>query len=281
MVASVLFSIVLATTLFAAGFACCALPPTTYMLSKATCLHDLSPYSEDQLSTLAVATRDLTVDMHIEGEHNAAVALAARVMDTAYEAAHPSSAKSVRWEGVLDWHDAPGQGYSTSNDDALRDMYDLASYDSSYALDQDAVAHLLDCNRLIVPASIVVACAALAALLLGLALRKHRVLFARALIAAPALLLSCMVGLGAWALVDFNGFFAAFHAVLFPSGNWVFPADSLLISMLPQGFWMGMGIIWLTATVLACIISMLAGCVLIRKDRSRRARMAGMQVRKA
>ena len=32
----------------------------------------------------------------------------------------------------------------------------------------------------------------------------------------------------------FDAFFSAFHAVLFPQGNWMFPPDSLLIRMFPE-----------------------------------------------
>ena len=47
--------------------------------------------------------------------------------------------------------------------------------------------------------------------------------------------------LAAWVVVDFNGFFAAFHSLFF--GNWRGPVlhDSLLITMYPPEFWIGMG----------------------------------------
>ena len=54
--------------------------------------------------------------------------------------------------------------------------------------------------------------------------------------------------LAAWVVVDFNGFFAAFHSLFFANGTWTFSYDSLLITMYPPEFWIGMGAVWLAAT---------------------------------
>ena len=43
--------------------------------------------------------------------------------------------------------------------------------------------------------------------------------------------------LAAWVVVDFNGFFAAFHSLFFANGTWTFSYDSLLITMYPPEFW--------------------------------------------
>ena len=51
--------------------------------------------------------------------------------------------------------------------------------------------------------------------------------------------------LAAWVVVDFNGFFAAFHSLFFANGTWTFSYDSLLITMYPPEFWIGMGAVWL------------------------------------
>jgi hypothetical protein len=42
-------------------------------------------------------------------------------------------------------------------------------------------------------------------------------------------------------LIPFNGLFTAFHGVLFPQGNWMFPADSALIQAFPEGFFQAIG----------------------------------------
>ena len=49
------------------------------------------------------------------------------------------------------------------------------------------------------------------------------------------IVLVAFVALGVWAIVDFNGFFTAFHQAFFAQqGNWAFPYDSLLICALRQ-----------------------------------------------
>ena len=87
----------------------------------------------------------------------------------------------------------------------------------------------------------------------------------RALGAAPAVLLAAMIGLAVWAAADFHGFFAAFHGLLFPQGNWTFPFDSLLICMLPTGFWIGMAIMWVVVTVGLSVASIVIGRRLLRR----------------
>ena len=69
----------------------------------------------------------------------------------------------------------------------------------------------------------------------------------------------------AWAALDFNGLFAAFHAVLFPQGNWMFSYDSLLIGMYPLDFWMGMAGIWFATTLVLSILAIVVGATLRRR----------------
>ena len=133
--------------------------------------------------------------------------------------------------------------------------------DDAYALDGDALSHLDDCNVLVraaVPALWGVAALAAAALAFLLARRKRR-LAGTALVVAPAVLIVAFAALGAWAALDFNGLFSAFHAVLFPQGNWTFSYDSLLISMYPLDFWMGMAGIWFATTLALSILAIVVG----------------------
>lgn len=53
---------------------------------------------------------------------------------------------------------------------------------------------------------------------------------------ASALVISLVVA-GAIAVVAFGAAFELFHRILFPGGNWTFPADSLLIRLYPYAFW--------------------------------------------
>ena len=59
-------------------------------------------------------------------------------------------------------------------------------------------------------------------------------------------------------IVSFDALFSGFHAVLFPSGTWTFPSDSLLILLFPEEFWIACAGLWAaftTAVGLACVIA--------------------------
>ena len=269
LVVAILLSLALAVVLFAAGFFACAAPPTTRILTGMTGQFEATPYAADQLVDAAVATRDFTVDLHMEGQQAATRHLADQIIDAAIESANPTSPKAAQWTGAMEWREMHAQRQAGELD-TLAAMYELAAKGTAYALDEDAVNHLVDCNRLITSSLPVVAGCAIVALICIIILRRSRLLLGRALIAAPLVLLAAMLALGTWAAIDFIGFFSAFHGVLFPQGNWTFASDSLLICMLPQGFWMGMGAIWLTVTVLACIIAMLVGRRIVRTVRNAR-----------
>lgn len=243
-----------ATYLFA-GYAACAAQPTTRLLAQATCDATTSPYTFDQLVQLSVATRDFTVEDHGSNIEEAENELATHVVSAAQEASSEGSAKAEKWSRVTSSVDVA----NASEGESLSTMYAMASISDAYGLDEDAMSHLVDCNVLItkaVPAFIV---AAIAALALAITLRNERKLLGRALSASGTILLTPMFFCGVWAAFDFDAFFNFFHETLFPQGNWTFPADSLLISMLPEGFWMGMGALWLAVTACACIISITLG----------------------
>ena len=57
-------------------------------------------------------------------------------------------------------------------------------------------------------------------------------------------LLALVLGAAAFALVSFDAFFAAFHAIFFAAGTWTFPYDSLLIQLFPERFWALSGAAW-------------------------------------
>ncbi len=48
--------------------------------------------------------------------------------------------------------------------------------------------------------------------------------------------------LAAGFLIPFDSFFTSFHKILFPQGNWQFPADSMLIQLYPASFFENYGI---------------------------------------
>ncbi|WP_165246674.1 lipoprotein intramolecular transacylase Lit [Adlercreutzia sp. ZJ141] len=262
----------LAVALVAAGLGACLLPSTTRLLSENTSAFELSPYVPDSLTELACVTRDFTVNdfgRDAAGNTGAQTALATQVVNAAKASAADGSPTHDRWNAnartVL----------ATADDDPAPDvtMERLASVSDAYALDTNAVSHLNDCNTLIrgvMPWLWACAIASLAALAaLHLANTRHPWCASvawKACIAAPVVIVACFAALGAWAVFDFNGLFAAFHGVFFPQGNWMFSYESLLICMYPIDFWVGMAAIWAATTVTACIICLLVGRVIRKKD---------------
>lgn len=265
---AVIATVCLIIALFAAGFGVCCQQPTTRMLSEATSLTSVSPYTADSLVDLAVATRDYTVDIHpstldAAGSDVSTQAFAQTIMDAA-RTSSTDSEKSSAWRRVIGAEGAVPA--ATTGQQAVTEMYGLASISDRYALDRDAIEHLIDCNTLITgvyaPLWAIAIVGAICLVVLGK--RHHRRTLATCLIAAPIVLLALLSICCVWALADFEGFFAMFHAILFPQGNWTFSADSLLICMLPTEFWIGMAAVWFVVSFTACIISLVLGFV-IRK----------------
>ena len=258
--AAALACVALAVTLVAAGFGACCLPVTTQLLSQATSNFEDTPYAPAQLTALAVATRDFTVDDYGRsslGTQGAQDVLAQRILDAAREASGEQSPVRGRWsQAARDVVENP-----PSASPAQVAFTALAGVGDAYALDRDAVSHLEDCNRLVRTAVPMLwgAAALAAALLIALVATGRRRAAGGALTVAPAVLVVALAAAGLWAALDFNGLFAAFHGVFFPQGNWTFGLDSLLICMYPLGFWMGMGAVWLVTTLVACIICLAAG----------------------
>lgn len=252
-VASIVCCVCLAATYLFAGYAACAAQPTTRLLAQNTCSADASPYTYDQLVQLAVATRDYTVEGHDGLLADAKELLASRVVSAAQEASSEGSQKASAWTRVTNSVNL------SSEDDSLQTMYAVASVSDAYGLDEDAMSHLEDCNALITKAVPVFMGIAIVALILAVMLRNNKKLLGRALSWGGTLVLTPLFFCGIWSIYNFDAFFAFFHEVLFPQGNWTFSESSLLISMLPEGFWMGMGALWLAVTATACIISIVLG----------------------
>ena len=272
---------VLAVTLLVCGFAACCLPVTTASLAGAVSTGADSPYTHEQLVSLAQETRAFTVDAHSSMEE-ARESLAADVVAAAREASAEGAPKYSQWtqqaKQVLG--DAEGEGGALAADGgaaggaaagadgtALETMDALAKVSDRYALDADAVSHLEDCNGLITGLSSYLGMVGVAALIIALVLgfRKQFAALAFMLRMGSALLLAVLVVLGLWGVIDFNGLFAAFHSLFFANGTWTFSYDSLLITMYPPEFWIGMGAVWLAATGLLSIASVVVGALLRRK----------------
>ncbi len=106
-------------------------------------------------------------------------------------------------------------------------------------------AHFADCKGLFfldfgVLAVSAILLLALVILLATKKLRLHPFLGRGPCFWAVAGLGAVLLALGAWAVIDFDSLFAAFHAVCFPGkDNWIFDyRTDAIILILPQDFWM-------------------------------------------
>ena len=149
--------------------------------------------------------------------------------------------------------------------DVLADSDDpsiaLAGASERYTLPADALSHLDDVYAVISTAvPVLVGCAIVAlASLTALGFVGGRRRAGLTLVAAPIVVVVAFALLAAWVIVDFNGFFAAFHSLFFANGTWTFSVDSLLICMYPPDFWIGMGAVWLAATLVASAVAIAVG----------------------
>jgi integral membrane protein (TIGR01906 family) len=145
------------------------------------------------------------------------------------------------------------------------------------AFDAAAVSHLLDVRAVIASARLATGITSLLlATYVGFCVGKRRLARLTRGMRVGAVLSVSLLGLAlVAALADFSWFFSAFHGVFFASGTWTFPADSLLIRLFPERFWMASGAAW--ATLLAAGAALLlisAKLVLGSEARLNASRMA-------
>ncbi len=237
---SVVTIIALAITFIACGFAVCAeIPPITKTLTRTYGNEMRSPFNTDELVQAAVATRAYTVD---DNDYDKLMDVIALVNDEA----------ETPWAGA--------------------DIDELAEAGEQYVLTPDAISHLDDVYYVIVRARYIlcaIAILAICGVLLTWRLGKRGI--STVLLGSGIAVCAVFVVIGAWAVADFDGFFSIFHMLFFTSGSWVFSADSLLICMYPDGFWMGMGVIWLSVSIVLSILSIIIGAVLRHRRRVRQA----------
>lgn len=223
--------LLLAVTLIGAGFAVVAIPDAaTATLSRAFsgCDQLNTPFTADELASMAIAGKHYTFDDNDREKLDAAIAEANAAAE------------------------ADGRAGALNRENDARN------------LPADAISHLDDVYRvasMAKPALVIVAVLCIAGLA-HVAVRIGRRALGRTLIAGGGLVLAAFCALGAWAAIDFDGLFAAFHSLFFQAGTWTFPYDSLLITLYPTAFWMGMGGIWLAVTCIASIICIIVGRLL-------------------
>ena len=244
-------TITLAFTFLACGFAVVAgIPQMVHGIATSYVNEDDSPFDKLQLVAAADATRDYTVGSHNYDELMEAIAQ------------------------INDEADTPYAGASVE---------ELAQAEEQYTLTPDAISHLDDVNNVVnrvMPA--ILACAVLA----GFCLICSFYMFGPRSIGRPfafagGIVIALFMVAGVWAVVDFNGLFAAFHSLFFADGTWTFAPDSLLICMYPQDFWMGMGTVWLAVSMILAILSLLCGMFFMRREKELRQKIIAHQKKEA
>lgn len=260
---SAIAAVALVFTFIACGFAVVAgIPQITSLMAGATCTHEISPFTQDELIEAAEVTREYTV-----GEHDEA-ALYGMLWDINTQAAEDGRADASA--GAPDLDDALDESAvdGLPSVDALKRAFEGAS--EAYVLSEEAVSHLDDVHEVItrvtMPIIGVVMIAAFC-LMAGMRMYSRRVV-SRAFTWAGAATLVLFAVLGAWALLNFDSLFAVFHSLFFAEGTWTFPYDSLLICMYPTAFWVGMGAIWLATSCLLSILSCGLGMAMSKRIKS-------------
>ena len=94
-------------------------------------------------------------------------------------------------------------------------------------------------------------------IIIGVGWWTRRRLTQAALTRAAKFTLGLGIGFGLLILLFWNQVFISFHRLLFPQGNWAFPADSLLIITFPEPFWQLTFFVYLALVLGLCLLVLL------------------------
>lgn len=256
-IVNIVTAIMLAVVFVAAGVAACMVPPVTHGLSTVFARDDISPFDRNQLVKVADATRDYSFGAHDKADLYRTI----YEVDVEFRENVGYSASSTTSA------DFPNLALVTDKNSVSQIESAFSGASELYCYSKETVSHLDDCYNLMSQAMpFVLAAALLAAVGLvftGVTGGKRRL--GLVLIGAGAGVIVVLGLLGAWAALNFQSFFAAFHGLFFSQGSWEFPFDSLLICSLPTQFWMGMGVVWLVVSVVLSIASIVVGRKLSRR----------------
>jgi integral membrane protein (TIGR01906 family) len=121
-----------------------------------------------------------------------------------------------------------------------------ATVDGRPGFDEAAVSHLRDVRKVLDGArTFTGVLAALVVVWLGIEIARRRfAVISSAMIAGAAWCLVIVVLGGVAGTMNFEALFTWFHGLFFSAGTWQFAADSLLIEVFPEGFWIAAGVTW-------------------------------------
>ncbi|WP_251198097.1 DUF1461 domain-containing protein [Anaerotardibacter muris] len=247
-VIAALTALLLAFGLFGSGLVACMLPQTTQLLGDNFSGWNDATYPQETMEELAEAVRSFSI------EDTGRQALEDAVAGALAEH-YPEISASLNRGGELD-----GANQNVGGN-LFAGGLGIGNVISVYTLPASAVDHLQDCIPIFVTSRIAIILSLVFALLgvVLLIIRRRRKLAGWVLFVTPLVVIATIAALGIWAFVDFDSLFTALHGLFFANGTWIFPADSLLITLFPEAFWMGMGVVWVFISILACLVVCLIG----------------------
>lgn len=145
-----------------------------------------------------------------------------------------------------------------------------STVDGRPGFDESAVSHLVDVRVVMSRARTATGMlAVIVAVWLGVRISQRRTDRIAAGLRAGAIESAALVGLAALSgLLDFERLFTAFHGLFFSAGTWQFPADSLLIQVFPEPFWMTAGAAWAGLVLLGAAALELASRWVLRAEKT-------------
>lgn len=135
------------------------------------------------------------------------------------------------------------------------------------ALDESMLTHLQDCTwvfNLMTDLFKALGIASLVLAVLALIIGRRNEL-SKLLLQSSILAILILAAFGIWITAGFDSFFTWMHSLFFASGTWTFPADSFLIQMFPESFWIGMGVVWGASSVLFSLALILISQVIKKR----------------
>ena len=242
----VLTAVFLSASLVGAGLFVCCTPPATSILSSLFSDAEDSVFTHEELVKAAKATRTYTVG---NNDNTPLYQVLFEINIKAKEAGR----------AVLNGAPFFPENRASFTTDELQALFLFAN--DSYVLTSDAISHLDDVNSVVNVARVILIILTVLALAgcIFLGITEGRRTLGLTITAAAVIVLVLFALIAAWAAISFQTFFTFLHSLFFTDGTWTFSAESLLIRMYPTNFWIGMGVIWLATTVLACVCALTLG----------------------
>ena len=148
--------------------------------------------------------------------------------------------------------------YLTGQEQVFQYTFSDAKDRVFYCFQKHEADHMADCRDLIRLAGAlrwILGGTALALAGAGILLRKERKAFAKGMLAGLAAAGVLISAAAVWALIDFDGFFTAFHRIAFTNDGWLLnPMTDLLIRLMPTDFFVALGarlMLWTIAAAAA------------------------------